>query len=53
MQAGFTDIGTLPQSERRDFRGVSHDEAMRRALDIAGSAFGGAALGGRYAHPTL
>ena len=25
------DVGTLPQSTRRDFSGVDHDEAMRRA----------------------
>jgi hypothetical protein len=25
-------VGTLPQSERRDFARVGYDEAMRRAL---------------------
>jgi len=33
MAATFTGIGTLPQSERRDFGDVSYDEAMRRARD--------------------
>jgi 3-hydroxy-9,10-secoandrosta-1,3,5(10)-triene-9,17-dione monooxygenase len=30
--AGF--VGTLPQSERRDFSNIGYDEAMRRARDI-------------------
>src|SRR3989337_2678242 len=33
MAATFTGIGTLPQSERRDFSNVSYDEAMRRTRD--------------------
>jgi 3-hydroxy-9,10-secoandrosta-1,3,5(10)-triene-9,17-dione monooxygenase len=31
--AVFPGIGTLPQSDRRDFRAVSYDEAMRRARE--------------------
>jgi len=33
MAATFTGIGTLPQSQRRDFSNVSCDEAMRRTRD--------------------
>ena len=33
MQDAFTGIGTLPQSERRDFSDVGYDEAMRRARE--------------------
>jgi len=31
MQAGQNEVGTLPQSVRREFSAVSYDEAMRRA----------------------
>jgi 3-hydroxy-9,10-secoandrosta-1,3,5(10)-triene-9,17-dione monooxygenase len=31
----FGEVGTLPQSVRRDFSAVGYDEAMRRARDIA------------------
>jgi 3-hydroxy-9,10-secoandrosta-1,3,5(10)-triene-9,17-dione monooxygenase len=31
---GSASVGTLPQSVRRDFRGVSYGEAMRRAREI-------------------
>src|SRR6266700_4027003 len=34
MDAAASFVGTLPQSERRDFSNVSYDEAMRRARDI-------------------
>src|SRR5258708_32610431 len=34
MGAAANFVGTLPQSERRDFSNVSYDEAMRRARDI-------------------
>ncbi len=34
MDAAANFVGTLPQSERRDFSNVSYDEAMRRARDI-------------------
>jgi len=35
MQASsFGPVGTLPQTVRRDFSGVSYDEAMRRAREI-------------------
>ena len=34
LAGGKAAVGTLPQSTRRDFRGVSYDEAMRRAREI-------------------
>jgi 3-hydroxy-9,10-secoandrosta-1,3,5(10)-triene-9,17-dione monooxygenase len=34
MQTDFGPVGTLRQTERRDFSAVSYDEAMRRARDI-------------------
>src|ERR1051325_9803168 len=34
MDAAASFVGTLPQSERRDFSNVGQDEAMRRARDI-------------------
>jgi 3-hydroxy-9,10-secoandrosta-1,3,5(10)-triene-9,17-dione monooxygenase len=34
MDVAANFVGTLPQSERRDFSNVSYDEAMRRARDI-------------------
>src|SRR6266568_3071123 len=34
MDAAANFVGTLPQSERRDFSNVSYDEAMRRARAI-------------------
>src|SRR5258706_9184336 len=34
MDAAANFVGTLPQSERRDFSNVSYDEAMRRAREI-------------------
>jgi 3-hydroxy-9,10-secoandrosta-1,3,5(10)-triene-9,17-dione monooxygenase len=33
MQASSAAVGTLPQTARRDFSGVSYDEAMRRARE--------------------
>src|SRR3954451_3958190 len=32
--SSFGPVGTLPQAVRRDFSGVSYDEAMRRAREI-------------------
>jgi 3-hydroxy-9,10-secoandrosta-1,3,5(10)-triene-9,17-dione monooxygenase len=34
MDVAANFVGTLPQSERRDFSNVSYDEAMRRAREI-------------------
>ena len=34
VAGGTAAIGTLPQLIRRNFRGVSYDEAMRRAREI-------------------
>src|SRR3954451_21680275 len=34
MDAPRLSVGTLPQSVRRDFSGVSYDEALRRAREI-------------------
>src|SRR5688572_14052788 len=33
MKSAFAGVGTLPQSERRDFSGVTYNEAMRRARE--------------------
>src|SRR3954451_21177450 len=32
--SSFCPVGTLPQAMRRDFSGVTYDEAMRRAREI-------------------
>src|SRR5215210_8948376 len=34
MDASIPSVGTLPQTVRRDFSGVSYDEALRRAREI-------------------